>query len=130
MNDLTVPTHTWTTVGDTGLEVYQASGGATMLRYTDSGQLTLALGVVWTVRHVQATPEPSVPERDATYYREGEAAARVLIDTSAHVHDTMLTLLTKAEEAMVHAHYGHNPIRYARAKGIADTIREHLESRT
>lgn len=114
---------TWTPLLGTGLEVYQESGG-TVGATVHEGHVTLHLGAVWSVRSACA---PTVPHDDRNY-QLGQEAARTVIDIGAHTHNTILALLSKAETTQVTAHYNRQSERYAKAKGMADAIREYLEA--
>lgn len=123
MPTLTVPSDTWITVPDTGLEVRQESGGTLPLQYSQ-GEVMLHLGGVWHVRRALPQVDP-----EDKYYQQGREAGNLLLDLAAYKPSDLGALLSTIEDAAVAAHYGRNPIRYNRAKGMADTIREYQEAR-
>ena len=99
MNVITVANRTWTPLSETGLEVYQESGG-TMAVTVHDDRVTLHLGAVWSVRSATWQPSP-----DDASYLAGRQSVTTLLDIGAHTHDTITSLLTKAETVLVTAHY-------------------------
>ncbi len=123
MLTMTVPNATWTPVPDTDLEVRQESGGTLSLQYS-KGQAMLPLGGVWHVRRAM-----SQVSRDDECYQQGYEAGKLLFDVAAYKPDILSGLLATIEEVAVAAHYSRFPIRYNRARGMADAIREYREAR-